>query len=245
MMNKLKFSLVALFSLLVSNMINAQDLKSWNEPMRSELIKMIKKAPKKGRVATFDMDGTMISESPTYEIALFTKKYSDAEIKSKDDLVKALVALTKDENYKQYVDEYFSDHQARVYQPMLELVEYLKANDFKVILCTASEEYFAQVAAKTSLPMFDDVIGTNMAVRVNEHEGKVLNLKEAGYQPMFAFGNSAGDYEMMEYATKKSYLVIHDHKESGEYAKPEQYISECKEKGFGTLNINDWTTIFQ
>ncbi|WP_188167294.1 HAD family phosphatase [Flammeovirga sp. EKP202] len=244
-MKKYKFFLVAVISLLVSSMVNAQDLVSWNEPMRSEMIKMIKKAPKKGRIATFDMDGTMITESPTYEIALFTKKYSDAEIKSKDDLVKALVALTKDENYKQYVDEYFSDHQARVYKPMLELVEYLKANDFKVILCTASEEYFAQVAAKTSLPMFDDVIGTKMSVRVNEHEGKVQNLKEAGYQPMFAFGNSAGDYEMMEYATHQSFLVIHDHKESGEYDKPEQYISECKEKGFGTLSINDWTTIFQ
>ncbi|NME68331.1 HAD family hydrolase [Flammeovirga aprica] len=241
----MKFFLVALFSLLVSNMVSAQELQSWNEPMRSELIKMVKKAPKKGRVATFDMDGTMISESPTYEIALFTKKYSKADIKSKDDLVKALVALTKDENYKKYVDEYFADNKAKVYQPMLELVEYLKANDFKVILCTASEEYFAQVAAKTSLPMFDDVIGTNMSVRVNEYEGKVQNLKEAGYQPMFAFGNSAGDYEMMEYATKKSYLVIHDHKASGEYAKPEQYVSECKDKGFGTINISDWTTIFQ
>lgn len=246
MMLKLKFFITTLFSIIIVNTVNAQDLQSWNEPMRSELIKMVKKAPKKGRVATFDMDGTMISESPNYDIAVFTMKYSDQEIKSKDDLVKALLALAEDQDsYKKNVDEFFTEHKVRVYKPMLELVEYLKNNDFKVILCTASEDYFGKVAMKTAFPIFDDVIGTNFKVRVNEYEGKVENLKEAGYKPMFAFGNSKGDYQMLEYASKGGFLVIHDDKDAGEYDEPDQYIKECKEKGFKTINISSWKTIFE
>lgn len=245
-MLKLKFFITTLLSIIIVNSINAQELQSWNEPMRSELIKMVNNAPEKNRVVTFDMDGTMISESPTYDIAVFTMQYSDQEIKSKDDLIKALLALAKDEvSYKKNVDEFFTKHKVRVYQPMMELVEYFKANEFKVVLCTASEQYFGRKAMETAFPIFDDVIGTNFKVRVNEYEGKVENLNDKGYKPMFAFGNSAGDYQMMEYASNGGFLVIHDDEKAGEYDKPDEYMEECKEKGFNTINISDWKTIFR
>ncbi|AZQ63293.1 haloacid dehalogenase-like hydrolase [Flammeovirga pectinis] len=244
-MKKIYTLLLTLSVVFISNIIIAQDLKSWKEPMRSEMIKMIEKAPKKNRIATFDMDGTMISESPAYDIAIFTQKYSDAKIASKDDLVKALLALAKDEKYKEYVDDFFTTHKSKVYQPMVELVEFLKKNQFKVILCTASEDYFGTVAMNTAFPIFDDVIGTNFKVRLNDKEGKVENLREAGLRPMFAFGNSDGDYAMLEYAKKGGFIVLHNDKASGEYDKPEEYIKECKENNFKVIRIDgDWKTVF-
>ncbi len=125
---------------------------------------------------------------------------------------------------------------SNTYLPMMELLDYLKANDFEVYLVTAAEEQFIRAVADDIFGIPPErVIGNTMARSVvtaedgsvspardatpgvaNERESKLLNIYDVtGRKPIFAAGNSDGDYWMMKWATSDddlglSVLVLHD-----------------------------------
>ncbi len=122
------------------------------------------------------------------------------------------------------------------YLPMMELLAYLEANDFTVYLVTAAEEQFIRAVADDIFGVPPErVIGNTMARSVataedgsvsitrdaspgfaNERETKMLSIYDVtGRKPIFAAGNSDGDYWMMRWATSDddlglSVLVLHD-----------------------------------
>lgn len=125
---------------------------------------------------------------------------------------------------------------SNTYLPMMELLDLLEANDFTVYLVTAAEEQFIRAVADDiyGIPP-ERVIGNTMARSVataedgavsiarsgapgfaNERENKMLSIYDVtGRKPIFAAGNSDGDYWMMKWATSDdepglAVLVLHD-----------------------------------
>ena len=118
---------------------------------------------------------------------------------------------------------------ASIYLPMIEVVEYLEDNGFKVYVCSGSDRFICRTLLEGMLDIpYEQIIGMDVALEVKDHgdtEGlnysytmedtlvrtdKVLikNLKtnkvfqiaqEIGRQPVLSFGNSGGDTSMHNY----------------------------------------------
>jgi phosphoglycolate phosphatase-like HAD superfamily hydrolase len=141
-----------------------------------------------------------------------------------------------------------------VYQPMLELIQYLRANGFKVSIVTGGGQAFvrAYAAAVYDTPP-EQVIGSSLATEfqydaagnaVLMRPPKLLLYDDAsgkpqdiylflGRPPLAAFGNSTGDREMLEYTQsgggrRLMALVLHDD-ETREYDYgPESKVVDTK-----------------
>jgi len=130
------------------------------------------------------------------------------------------------------------------YQPMLELIDELRAHDFDVFIVTGGGADFVRAISRTFYDVSPEaVVGslvgyeltrdangrpgllrtTELFGEVNEGASKVANIQlQLGRRPIFAAGNSPGDAEMLEYAlasgaTSMALLVDHDDAER-EYA---------------------------
>ena len=108
-----------------------------------------------------------------------------------------------------------------VYQPMLELLEYLRANDFKTYIASAGGIEFMRVFSEEvyNVPP-EQVIGSSIKTQLELHDGKpvLVRLPEIdfiddkadkpvginqyiGRRPIAAFGNSDGDLQMLQWTT--------------------------------------------
>ena len=108
-----------------------------------------------------------------------------------------------------------------VYQPMLELLTYLRANGFKTFIVSGggiefvrafSERVYGippeQVVGSTIRTRFETRDGRPVLVRlpevdfVDDKAGKPVGIqRHIGRRPLMAFGNSDGDLEMLEWTT--------------------------------------------
>jgi phosphoglycolate phosphatase-like HAD superfamily hydrolase len=122
------------------------------------------------------------------------------------------------------------------YQPMQELMRYLRANGYKTYIVTGGGQDFVRVYAERvyGIPP-EQVVGTAGATKYGYgKDGKPFLTKEPklllndndagkpegihlmiGRRPVASFGNSTGDREMLEYAwagggPRLSMLVLHD-----------------------------------
>ena len=113
------------------------------------------------------------------------------------------------------------------YVPMVEVIKYLQANDFKVYIVSGSDRPATRVMGELLKIPYNQVIGTNPAIyAANQGEisadnyayrhddylirggltqknlkmNKVVAIEhEIGKQPVLAFGNSGGDTSMLNY----------------------------------------------
>lgn len=105
------------------------------------------------------------------------------------------------------------------FAPMVELLDYLRANDFRVWICSGggtdfmrvfAEEVYGvppeQVIGSTGKRHFEVRDGRPVIVkdpgmaRVNDKEGKPVGISlQTGRRPILAAGNSDGDLQMLEY----------------------------------------------
>jgi hypothetical protein len=124
---------------------------------------------------------------------------------------------------------------AMVYQPMLELLAYLRANGFRTFIVSGGGiEFMRAWADKVYGIPPEQVIGSSIKTEFQMRDGKpvLIRLPEVnfnddkggkpvginqhlGRRPIAAFGNSTGDTEMLEYAQGGSgarfeLLVLHD-----------------------------------
>ena len=131
---------------------------------------------------------------------------------------------------------------ALVYQPMLEVMRFLRANGFKTYIVTGGGQEFVrvysekiygipveQVIGSSLLTKYDDKGGTPALHRehkpffIDDHDGKPVGINLfIGKRPIVAFGNSGGDAEMLQWtgagkAPHLMMLVFHDDAER-EYA---------------------------
>lgn len=169
------------------------------------------------------------------------------------------------------------------YRPMVEVIEYLRANDFDVWVVTACERYVSRALAVEYVG-FDPthVVGTDLVVEATgqdtedgldytfeqddelviagPHESeagktnKVIAIEnEIGRRPVLSFGNSSGDFAMLNYATANpeypglGFLVVADDTER-EYGNEEKAASmrqEIEDQGWVGISMrDDWTTIY-
>lgn len=131
---------------------------------------------------------------------------------------------------------------ALIYQPMLEVLAYLRDNHFQIYIVSGGGQEFIRVFAPTIYQVdVSHVIGTAMTTSyayqhnqpvlikspkllfVDDHAGKpeAINLF-IGKKPIIAFGNSDGDKEMLEWTQSSNgnhmMLLVHHDDAEREYA---------------------------
>ena len=153
---------------------------------------------------------------------------------------------------------------ALVYQPMLEVMQYLRDNGFKTYFVTGGGQGFVRVYSERvyGIPP-EQVVGTMGGTKYGyDKNGKPVLTKEPklllnddragkpegihlmiGRRPLAAFGNSTGDQQMLEYTkagdgARLAMLVLHDDAKR-EYAYgPAQGLPDTK-VGIFTEALND------
>jgi hypothetical protein len=122
-----------------------------------------------------------------------------------------------------------------VYQPMLELMAYLRANGFRTYIVTGGGQEFVRAYSERvyGIPP-EQVVGSSVVTRYeirggapvlmrepkvffdDDHAGKAIGINLfIGKPPYAAFGNSDGDRQMLEVTTagagaRLGALVLHD-----------------------------------
>jgi len=128
------------------------------------------------------------------------------------------------------------------YQPMLELLAYLRANDFKTFIVSGggiefmrpwTEEVYdippEQVVGSSIKTEFQMKDGVPVLVRtpkinfIDDKADKPVGINEhIGRRPILAFGNSDGDMQMLQWTTagagKRLGLIVHHDDAEREYA---------------------------
>ena len=160
------------------------------------------------------------------------------------------------------------------YAPVLELIGYLKDHGFKVYVVSTSQQEFIRSISEVVLNLpHDQIIGTMVGFSLanlekneppvfirndkyfdpyNADEAKVVRMRERGVMPsIFAFGNSMGDYAMLD-ATADSgipnmvCILNHDdaEREYG-YHKPE-LLEIAKRRGWNIVSMKkDFRVVFR
>jgi phosphoglycolate phosphatase-like HAD superfamily hydrolase len=165
--------------------------------------------------------------------------------------VKNWLATAKDHRWKRPYTEL-------TYQPMQEVLKYLRANGYKTFIVTGGGQDFVRVYSEEvyGIPP-EQVVGSAGAVKFGyDKESKPILTKEPklllndndagkpegihlmiGRRPVAAFGNSTGDRQMLEYTkagngARLCMLVLHDDAER-EYAYgPAQGLPKTKVGAF-------------
>lgn len=152
-----------------------------------------------------------------------------------------------------------------VYQPMLELLEYLRANHFKTYIVSGGgldfmraivteiygipEEQILGSRIKTKFEYND---GNPKIVRISElefnddKEGKPLNIQKIiGKKPVFAAGNSDGDLQMLQWTASNNYksfmLYIHHTDSIREWAYDRNSAIGKLDKGLDMAKEKGWS----
>nr|WP_303652429.1 HAD family hydrolase [Paludisphaera mucosa] len=129
-----------------------------------------------------------------------------------------------------------------VYRPMVELLDYLRANGFKThIVSGGGVEFMRPWTERAYGVRPDQVVGSTIRTKyelqgerpvlvrlpevdfIDDHAGKPVGIgKFIGRRPIAAFGNSDGDYEMLRYTTSgpgaRLGLIVHHTDAEREYA---------------------------
>ena len=151
-----------------------------------------------------------------------------------------------------------------VFQPMLELLAYLRANDFKTFIVSGGGIDFMRpfVSAVYGIPS-SQIVGSELEVKYenkkivrlpklrfnDDKEGKPVGIHyHIGKRPVAAFGNSDGDFAMMEYTeANKKYktlqLYVHHTDEKREWAYDRKSHIGKLDKGLDYANDNNWTVV--
>lgn len=163
-----------------------------------------------------------------------------------DQIVKDWIATARHPVYKKPYTEC-------VYVPMVELLKYLRAKHFKTFIVSGGGIDFMRPWVETvyGVPP-EQVIGSSVKLRyemrgtepvimrlpeidfVDDKSGKPLGIqRHIGRQPILAFGNSDGDYEMLQYVTagKKPSLGVLLH-----HTDAEREVAYDRASHFGKLN---------
>ena len=164
-----------------------------------------------------------------------------------------------------------------VYQPMLELLAYLRGNGFKTYIVsgggvefmrTFAEQRYGvppeQVVGSTIRTKYEVRNGRPVIVRLPEVDfiddgpGKPVGIhKFIGRRPIAAFGNSDGDFEMLEWVTSapgpRLGLIVHHDDATREYAydrgspigRLERGLDQAPRRGWTVASMkNDWKKVF-
>lgn len=164
-----------------------------------------------------------------------------------------------------------------VYQPMLELLAYLRASGFKTFIVSGggiefmrpfSERVYGvppeQVVGSSIEARYEPLDGKPAIVRlpsvdfIDDKAGKPVGIhKFVGRRPVLAFGNSDGDFEMLEWTTtgpgpRLGLLLHHDDAErevaydrASSVGRLERGLAEAPQRGWVVVGMKrDWKRVF-
>jgi len=154
-----------------------------------------------------------------------------------------------------------------VYQPMLELITYLRNNNFKIFIVSGGGIEFMRVWVEEvyGIPR-DQVIGSSIKTEfviengkpvikrlpeldfIDDKEGKPIGIhKFIGRKPIFCSGNSDGDLAMMQYTAsgdgKRFMLYLHHTDSVREWAYDRNSSVGRLDKGLDEALDKGWTVI--
>ncbi len=155
-----------------------------------------------------------------------------------------------------------------MYQPMLELLDFLNANHFKTYIVSGGSLEFMRVWAPNVYNIdISNIIGSRFKTEtkqennqitisqtesfefMDDHEGKIIAINEfIGKKPVMIVGNSDGDLEMMEYATTNNpnptFMLLLNHTDGErEFLYNDKMLSGTLKKGLEIAKKNNWTII--
>jgi phosphoserine phosphatase len=164
-----------------------------------------------------------------------------------------------------------------IYQPMLELLAYLRANGFKTFIVSGGGVEFMRAWAEKAynIPP-EQVVGSSGVTKFEMRPGGPVLLKDAkvefiddgpgkpaginrfiGRRPLFAFGNSDGDHQMLQWtaagAGRRFMGIVHHTDAQREWAydrqshigKLDKALDEALAKGWTVVDMKkDWKRIY-
>lgn len=165
-----------------------------------------------------------------------------------------------------------------IYQPMVELLEYLRANEYKTFIVSGGGVDFMRVWVEEAygIPPHQ-VIGSSNKVKyeineagtpalikqgelnfIDDKEGKPVGIHQyIGMRPVFASGNSDGDYQMLEYTMAgegpRFGLLLHHTDSVREYAydrdshigQLNKGLDDAEQMGWTVIDMkNDWKRVY-
>lgn len=164
-----------------------------------------------------------------------------------------------------------------VYQPMLEVLAYLRTNGFKTFIVSGGGiEFMRPWTEKVYGIPPEQVIGSSIKTKfelrdgkpvlarlpelnfIDDKEGKPVAIQQhIGRRPIIAFGNSDGDFQMLEWTTAgkgpRLALIVHHDDAQREFAydrgshigKLEKALDEAPQRGWSIISMkNDWKNIY-
>lgn len=168
------------------------------------------------RIAVFDNDGTLWSEYPEAPPLTFIKKYGVGRGQTTEAYIETAHKFVTTENNTKFDKPYVD----LIYQPMVELLDYLRANDFQIYICSGgeidfirsfSEEYYGiprqNVIGSIFRTKFDNknydppaLVRRGLPIFFNDQRKKPVAIgRYIGKKPIMTVGNSTGDLAMLQY----------------------------------------------
>jgi hypothetical protein len=205
-----------------------------------------------------------------------TKGVMSGGMKSVGEILMATHAGMTTEEFEQIVTEWLATarhpvtqrpYTEMVYQPMLELLDYLRDNEFKTFIVSGGGIEFMrpwtqavygipreQVVGTSIKTKFDIQDGKPVLVRlpelnfIDDKEGKPVGINlHIGQRPIAAFGNSDGDLQMLQYATAgegaRFALFVHHTDAEREWAYDRKSSIGRFDKGLDEAKAKGWTVV--
>jgi phosphoserine phosphatase len=164
-----------------------------------------------------------------------------------------------------------------VYQPMLDVLDFLRANGFKTFIVSGGGVEFMRTFSDTiyGIPP-DQVVGSSIVTKYEVQDGRPVLVRQSklnfyddkedkpvginvfiGRRPIAAFGNSDGDFAMLEWVAggtgARFALILHHDDAVREFAydreaglaKLDRGLDEGPKRGWTMVSMkNDWKRVF-
>jgi len=164
-----------------------------------------------------------------------------------------------------------------IFAPMVEVIDYLKANDFDVyIVSGGGVEFMRPWTEKTYGIAPGNVVGSSIGLKyevtdagpvlmreadvdfIDDGPGKPVGIQKfVGKRPIAAFGNSDGDYQMLQWTTtgpgRRLGMIVHHDDAAREFAydreshfgKLDKAMDAAPKEGWHLISMkDDWKRIF-
>ena len=232
----------------------------------------------------FDRIRAMAPDHPEWQTtqpfqAVLEHDYETLKATSKDSLAYMMglaVSGTTAEEFEAFVVDWLASarhpvsgqpYTSMVYQPMLELLDYLEANGFTTFIVSGGGISFMRpwTEAVYGIPP-ERVVGTSMELEyevadgnpvihrkpalhfLNDKSGKPVGIQRfIGRRPILAAGNSDGDYQMLEWTTagegRRLGLIVHHTDASREWAYDRESPTGRLDRGLDDAAAHGWLLI--
>lgn len=223
------------------------------------------------RLCELTEDKPELLEEPLYEAAC-DGDLSTLDAQVEDVLLTAFEGESQD-FYVEYVEEFLRTAQhprferpygELFYAPMQQLIEFLRANDFTVYIVSGSQQGFTRGYGTSRLGFgAERTIGYAVDLEYSVVDDSPALLRQDGFlspsvggkgkveiirnrigrPPVFAFGNSMGDFEMLQYTTSHDYpslglILVHDDPDEYVY-RDDTLIQHAEDLGWQVVRMQE------